>query len=156
MTQTLAASCPLRHHPGFPFLAQAATESEVEALKKELLELRQRYEAQQNALMVLEQRVRQVEAQPQAPQPQRLVKSIQPPAQARNDANAVAGTYGASLRTMARPRPAWKTSTRTPAASSAAAPSAWRPASPTATTTPASCSSTASWRWTRSSSATSA
>ena len=37
MTQTLAASCPLRHHPGFPFLAQAATESEVEALKKELL-----------------------------------------------------------------------------------------------------------------------
>ncbi len=91
-----------------PFLAQAATESEVEALKKELLELRQRYEAQQNALMVLEQRVRQVEAQPQAPQPQRLVKSIQPPAQARNDANAVAGTYGASLRTMARPRPAWK------------------------------------------------
>lgn len=67
-----------------PFLAQAATESEVEALKKELLELRQRYEAQQNALMVLEQRVRQVEAQPQAPQPQRLVKSIQPPARARH------------------------------------------------------------------------
>ncbi|MGU2146234.1 transporter [Pseudomonas aeruginosa] len=88
-----------------PFLAQAATESEVEALKKELLELRQRYEAQQNALMVLEQRVRQVEAQPQAPQPQRLVKSIQPPAQARNDANAVAGTYGASLKDDGAPAP---------------------------------------------------
>lgn len=87
------------------FLAQAATESEVEALKKELLELRQRYEAQQNALMVLEQRVRQVEAQPQAPQPQRLVKSIQPPAQARNDANVVAGTYGASLKDDGAPAP---------------------------------------------------
>ncbi|WP_243744460.1 transporter, partial [Pseudomonas aeruginosa] len=73
--------------------------------KKELLELRQRYEAQQNALMVLEQRVRQVEAQPQAPQPQRLVKSIQPPAQARNDANAVAGTYGASLKDDGAPAP---------------------------------------------------
>lgn len=85
-----------------PLLAQAATESEVEALKKELLELRQRYEAQQNALMVLEQRVRQVEAQPQ---PQRLVKSIQPPAQARNDANAVAGTYGASLKDDGAPAP---------------------------------------------------
>lgn len=55
--------------------------------------------------MVLEQRVRQVEAQPQAPQPQRLVKSIQPPAQARNDANAVAGTYGASLKDDGAPAP---------------------------------------------------
>ncbi|HBO0861622.1 transporter [Pseudomonas aeruginosa] len=106
MTQTLSLQAVLCATTLVsPFLAQAATESEVEALKKELLELRQRYEAQQNALMVLEQRVRQVEAQPQAPQPQRLVKSIQPPAQARNDANAVAGTYGASLKDDGAPAP---------------------------------------------------
>ena len=39
----------------------AASEAEVDALKQELIELKQRYEAQQKALMVLEQRVRQVE-----------------------------------------------------------------------------------------------
>lgn len=139
-----------------PFLAQAATESEVEALKKELLELRQRYEAQQNALMVLEQRVRQVEAQPQAPQPQRLVKSIQPPAQARNDANAVAGTYGASLKDDGAPAPSVENIYQDASGFFGGGTFSLRPASPTATTTPASCSSTASWRWTRSSSATSA
>ena len=47
----------------------------LEALKQELLELKQRYEVQQKALAVLEQRVRQVEDQPAAPQPKRLAKS---------------------------------------------------------------------------------
>nr|6FUE_A Chain A, FapF [Pseudomonas sp. UK4]6FUE_B Chain B, FapF [Pseudomonas sp. UK4]6FUE_C Chain C, FapF [Pseudomonas sp. UK4]6FUE_D Chain D, FapF [Pseudomonas sp. UK4]6FUE_E Chain E, FapF [Pseudomonas sp. UK4]6FUE_F Chain F, FapF [Pseudomonas sp. UK4] len=36
---------------------------DIETLKQELLELKQRYEAQQKALAVLEQRVRQVEDQ---------------------------------------------------------------------------------------------
>ncbi|MFA7894807.1 hypothetical protein ACEOC4_17900, partial [Pseudomonas putida] len=39
----------------------AAVDPQVEALKQELTELKRRYEAQQQALMVLEQRVRQVE-----------------------------------------------------------------------------------------------
>jgi ferredoxin-NADP reductase len=47
----------------------AAPDPQVEALKQELRELKQRYEAQQNALMVLEQRVRQVEETPAAPPP---------------------------------------------------------------------------------------
>ncbi|MCU7646711.1 hypothetical protein [Pseudomonas piscis] len=58
-----------------PMALQAAPESDVEALKRELLELKQRYEVQQKALAVLEQRVRQVEDQPAAPPPRRLVKS---------------------------------------------------------------------------------
>lgn len=58
-----------------PMALQAAPESDVETLKRELLELKQRYEVQQKALAVLEQRVRQVEDQPAAPPPRRLVKS---------------------------------------------------------------------------------
>ena len=53
----------------------AAPDSDVELLKKELMELRQRYDQQQKALAVLEQRVRQVEDQPAAPPPKRLAKS---------------------------------------------------------------------------------
>jgi ferredoxin-NADP reductase len=53
----------------------AAADPQVEALKQELIELKRRYEAQQQALMVLEQRVRQVEEAPAAAQPKRLVKS---------------------------------------------------------------------------------
>jgi len=56
-------------------LLQAAPDADVESLKQELLELKQRYETQQKALAVLEQRVRQVEDQPVAPPPKRLVKS---------------------------------------------------------------------------------
>ena len=44
--------------------SQAATDTDVETLKQELLELKQRYDVQQKALMVLEQRVRQVEVEP--------------------------------------------------------------------------------------------
>ncbi|WP_248802502.1 hypothetical protein [Pseudomonas sp. MWU13-2100] len=56
-------------------MLQAAPDTEVEALKQELQELKQRYVQQQQALSVLEQRVRQVEAQPAPPPPKRLVKS---------------------------------------------------------------------------------
>lgn len=56
-------------------MLQAAPDADVEILKQELLELKQRYEVQQKALAVLEQRVRQVEDQPATPQPKRLAKS---------------------------------------------------------------------------------
>ncbi|MFJ4604663.1 hypothetical protein [Pseudomonas atacamensis] len=56
-------------------MLQAAPDADVEALKRELLELKQRYEQQQQALAVLEQRVRQVEETPSAPPPKRLAKS---------------------------------------------------------------------------------
>lgn len=56
-------------------LLQAASDADVEALKQQLMELKQRYEVQQKALAVLEQRVRQVEEQPAAAPPKRLAKS---------------------------------------------------------------------------------
>ncbi|MEZ0197890.1 hypothetical protein AB9U01_28020, partial [Pseudomonas qingdaonensis] len=75
----------------------AAADPQVEALKQELIELKRRYEAQQQALMVLEQRVRQVEEAPAAAQPKRLVKS---PAEGVKGAQTVAsgapGTTGSS------------------------------------------------------------
>ncbi|WP_144173674.1 transporter [Pseudomonas sp. Kh13] len=75
----------------------AAADPQVEALKQQLLELKQRYEAQQQALMVLEQRVRQVEETPAAPPPKRLVRS---PAEGVKGAQTVAsgapGTSGSS------------------------------------------------------------
>lgn len=86
----------------------AAPDPQVEALKQELLELKQRYEAQQNALMVLEQRVRQVEETPAAPQPKRLVKS--PSAPAKGAQTVASGTgasggssYGQSLKDDSEP-----------------------------------------------------
>ncbi|WP_310264480.1 hypothetical protein [Pseudomonas sp. 3296] len=75
-------------------MLQAAPNADVEALKQELLELKQRYEVQQKALAVLEQRVRQVEDQPAAPPPKRLAKS---PADMRGNAGtAVASGTGAA------------------------------------------------------------
>lgn len=53
----------------------AAPDADIETLKQELLELKQRYEVQQKALAVLEQRVRQVEDQPATAAPKRLAKS---------------------------------------------------------------------------------
>ena len=78
-------------------LLYAASDPQVEALKQELMELKRRYEAQQQALMVLEQRVRQVEETPAAPPPKRLVRS---PAEGVKGAQTVAsgapGTTGSS------------------------------------------------------------
>ncbi|RUP84042.1 hypothetical protein D8M40_12445, partial [Corynebacterium propinquum] len=71
----------------------AASDTDVETLNQELLELKQRYEVQQKALAVLEQRVRQVEDQPATPAPRRLVKS---PADFKKGGTAVAGTGAAA------------------------------------------------------------
>ncbi|AVE03440.1 MULTISPECIES: hypothetical protein [Pseudomonas] len=71
----------------------AASDTDVETLKQELLELKQRYEVQQKALAVLEQRVRQVEDQPATPAPRRLAKS---PADFKKGGTAVAGTGAAA------------------------------------------------------------
>ncbi|RON24103.1 hypothetical protein BK660_00075 [Pseudomonas brassicacearum] len=70
-------------------MLQAAPNADVEALKQELLELKQRYEVQQKALAVLEQRVRQVEDQPAAPPPRRLAKS---PADMKGNAGTAVAT----------------------------------------------------------------
>ena len=74
-------------------MVQAAPDPELEALKRELLELKQRYEVQQKALAVLEQRVRQVEEQPAAPPPKRLAKS---PADMKGNPNVATGTGAAA------------------------------------------------------------
>ncbi|MGH8462797.1 MAG: hypothetical protein ACRER5_01545 [Pseudomonas sp.] len=89
-------------------LLYAAPDPQVEALKKELMELKQRYEAQQNALMVLEQRVRQVEEAPATPAPKRLTKS---PAETTRGGQTVAAgapgttssSYGQSLKDDSEP-----------------------------------------------------
>ena len=71
----------------------AAPDADIETLKQELLELKQRYEVQQKALAVLEQRVRQVEDQPATPAPKRLAKS---PADFQKGGKTVAGTGAAA------------------------------------------------------------
>ncbi|AZE94428.1 TolA-like membrane protein [Pseudomonas orientalis] len=90
----------------------AAPDADIETLKQELLELKQRYDVQQKALAVLEQRVRQVEDQPAAPEPRRLAKS---PADFKKGATTVAGaaasggaggggsSYGQSLKDDSAP-----------------------------------------------------
>lgn len=88
-------------------LLYAAQDPQVEALKQELQALKQRYEQQQQALMVLEQRVRQVEDQPATQQPKRLVRSpASKPAQGQAVAAAGGGTsssYGESLKDDSAP-----------------------------------------------------
>ncbi|VVM40053.1 hypothetical protein PS647_05889 [Pseudomonas fluorescens] len=74
-------------------MLQAAPDPELEALKQELLELKQRYEVQQKALAVLEQRVRQVEEQPASPPPKRLAKS---PADLKGNPGVGTGAAAAS------------------------------------------------------------
>ena len=74
-------------------LLYAAPDADIETLKKELLELKQRYDVQQKALAVLEQRVRQVEDQPATPAPKRLAKS---PADFKSGGTTVAGTGAAA------------------------------------------------------------
>ncbi|MBD9604512.1 hypothetical protein ACVK1X_002921 [Pseudomonas sp. PvR086] len=96
-------------------LLQAAPDADVAALKQELMELKQRYEVQQKALAVLEQRVRQVEEQPAAPPPKRLAKSPadmkgNPQVATRTGAAAASGgaagsgsSYGQSLADDSQP-----------------------------------------------------
>jgi len=71
----------------------AAPDADIETLKQELLELKQRYDVQQKALAVLEQRVRQVEDQPATPAPKRLAKS---PSDFKKGGTTVAGTGAAA------------------------------------------------------------
>ncbi|MBK5356030.1 hypothetical protein JFU37_26480 [Pseudomonas sp. TH41] len=87
-------------------LLQAAPDPQVEALKQELMELKQRYEAQQNALMVLEQRVKQVEEAPATPPPKRLTRSPAEPvkgAQSVAASGAKGSSYGESLKDDSEP-----------------------------------------------------
>ncbi|SDZ49764.1 transporter [Pseudomonas sp. NFIX28] len=90
-------------------LLHAASDADLEALKQELLELKQRYEVQQKALAVLEQRVRQVEEQPAEPPPKRLAKSPadmrgnQQVAGATTKGPTVGSSYGESLRDDSQP-----------------------------------------------------
>lgn len=77
-------------------LLYAASDADVKVLQQELLELRQRYDAQQKALMVLEQRIRGVETQPAVPQPQRLARSP-------SSTSQPATGYGESLREDSSP-----------------------------------------------------
>lgn len=79
--------------------------AEEEALRQEVELLRQRYEAQQNALMILEQRLRQLEGTSSA-----AAQPAQRPAVtsqvARNTAPADAGAgYGQALRNDSEPAP---------------------------------------------------
>ena len=74
-------------------LLYAASDADVALLKQELMELRQRYDQQQKALAVLEQRVREVEDQPATPQPRRLAKS---PADMKGNQNIAAANTGAA------------------------------------------------------------
>ena len=74
-------------------MLQAASDPEMEALKQELLELKQRYEVQQKAMAVLEQRIRQVEDQPASPPPKRLAKS---PADLKGNPRVATGTGAAA------------------------------------------------------------
>ncbi|NIF28211.1 hypothetical protein F3J44_17720 [Pantoea sp. Tr-811] len=84
-------------------LLYAAADPQVEALKQELAQLKQRYEAQQNALMVLEQRVRQVEETPAAAPPKRLVRSPSEPSKGTQTVAAGGSSYGQSLKDDSEP-----------------------------------------------------
>ena len=87
-------------------LANAAEDtSDVQALRQEMESLQKRYEAQQNALMVLEQRLRAMEArdQQQGAAPQRsIAQSGQTMGGAPSKASSTGG-YGASLKDDSKP-----------------------------------------------------
>ncbi|MGX5217243.1 transporter [Pseudomonas segetis] len=78
----------------------AATDAEVDALKQQLEQLKQHYDAQQKALMVLEQRLKQVESQPvQKP----LLRPIPPTGRSETVAKSGEAGYGTSLQDDAAP-----------------------------------------------------
>lgn len=87
--------------------AQAASDADVAALRAELQALQQRYQAQQNALMVLEQRLRDVEGQRQ-PAPAQTAHASPPPATqsaAQNVASNSGSSYGSRLQEDSEPAP---------------------------------------------------
>ncbi|WP_286978674.1 transporter [Pseudomonas sp.] len=79
-------------------VVMAATDAEVNALKQELEQLRQNYAAQQNALMVLEQRLKQVEGQPVTPNRRPIVAPVTPPSGTTTVAKQEGAGYGADLQ----------------------------------------------------------
>ena len=83
-----------------PVIAQDQVEEE---LRREVEVLRQRYEAQQNALMILEQRLRQLEGQDSAAAPTAR-PAPQQPTQVADRSTGSAG-YGQALRDDAEPAP---------------------------------------------------
>ena len=84
--------------------AQAAEVSETQALRDEMAALQKRYEAQQNALMILEQRLRAMEAReqqkPAAPAQQR---SIAQAGRTAGGAPSSSGGYGEKLKDDSEP-----------------------------------------------------
>nr|WP_090276351.1 hypothetical protein [Halopseudomonas litoralis] len=74
-----------------------AQTSEESALRQEIELLRQRYEAQQNALMILEQRLRQIEGASSAAAPTARTASPRVASASQGTGNAASG-YGQSLR----------------------------------------------------------
>ena len=86
-------------------LAQAApAPDEVQTLRAEMQALQQRYEAQQNALMVLEQRLRAMEARDQQQAPPPPQRSIAQSGQAVGGPPASSsGGYGSALKDDSKP-----------------------------------------------------
>lgn len=108
----------MRRSTGWLLLAMLATNgtvyaqsNEEEALRREVEALRQRYEAQQNALMILEQRLRQLEgASSAAADPvQRSGAASQVASNTASSSTGVSGGsnagYGQSLRADSEPAP---------------------------------------------------
>lgn len=81
----------------------ATTDAEVNLLKQELEQLRQHYDQQQKALMVLEQRLKQVESQPVAPVQKPLVRPIPTTGRSQTVAKEGEAGYGTSLQDDAAP-----------------------------------------------------
>lgn len=80
--------------------ANASEADEVQALHQQLQALQQQYKAQQNALMVLEQRLRSIEAQ--APQPSPTTRKI---AQTSGTTGAASAGYGTALKETSKEAP---------------------------------------------------
>lgn len=76
-----------------------AEDQNVAALRAELDQLRQRYEAQQNALMILEQRLREVEGRPQ------VAAAPPKPSKGPSLVRSESSTYGADLKDDGSPPP---------------------------------------------------
>lgn len=83
--------------------AEAASEGDVAALRAELQALQQRYQAQQNALMVLEQRLRDVEGQRQPATQQTAQAPRQAVAQTATSSSG--SSYGSNLQEDSEPAP---------------------------------------------------
>ena len=81
---------------------QASEQQDVQALEQQLQAMQKRYEAQQNALMILEQRLRSIEAQaPQQTAPARQVAGSGATAPSKSSSTA----YGSTLKEGSKEAP---------------------------------------------------